>query len=247
MTLLIISFLAWILTILAPCVLPLLPIILGASAWDATSKAKPYVIIAVLSFSIIIFTLLVQATTALSGIPTSTLTKVSWVIIVLFGIITLFPNLWKKLTTMAGFSDWSNKLLNKASEKQWHGGNILLGFALWPVFTSCSPTYGIILSIIIAWDYVSWITNLVAYTIWLAVILLAIALLGQKFVKKLGFLSDPNWMFKKILWILFIVVWLAIITWMDKALEAYLISELWWFGALDFEQWILEENNVKYR
>ena len=84
-----------------------------------------------------------------------------------------------------------------------------------------------------------------SYTIWLAVILLAIALLGQKFVAKLKFASDPNGIFKKVLWVLFLVVWIAILTGLDKQFEAYLIADLWWFGALDFEQGIIEKTGVK--
>ncbi len=245
MTLIIISFFAGILTILAPCVLPLLPVILWASAWDAQDKSKPYIIIASLSVSIIIFTMLVQATTLLSWIDTKTLTKFSGVIIIFFWIITIFPNLWKKITTTLGFSDGSNKLLWKASQKEGKAWSIFMWVALWPVFTSCSPTYGIILSIIIAWNYSSGLINLVSYTLGLALILLTIALLWQKFVNKLKFASDPNGKFKKILWVLFLIVWIAIVTWYDKELEAWLITELWWFWALDFEQGIIDKAWVK--
>lgn len=245
MTLLIVSFFAGILTILAPCVLPLLPIILWASAWDSEDRSKPYIIIASLSVSIILFTMLIQATTLLSGIDTKTLTKFSGVIIIFFWIITIFPNVWKTITTKLGFSDGSNKLLWKASQKSGKSGSIFMWIALGPVFTSCSPTYGIILSIIIAWNYTSGLINLVSYTLGLAVVLLAIALLWQKFVNKLKFASDPNGKFKKILWVLFLVVWLAIVTWADKTLEAWLISELGWFWALDFEQGIIEKTGVK--
>lgn len=245
MTLVIVSFFAGILTILAPCVLPLLPVILGASAGDAKDKSKPFIIIASLSVSIIVVTMIIQATTILSGIGTGFLKYISGGIILVFWIITLFPNLWKNLSTKLWLSDNSNKLLSKASQKQWITGSILMWFSLGPVFTSCSPTYGIILSIIIAWEYATGLINLVSYILWLAVILLAIALLGQKFVAKLKFASDPNGWFKKVLWIIFIIVWIAIITWLDKQFEAYLISDLWWFGALDFEQWIIDKSGVK--
>lgn len=245
MTLLIVSFFAGILTILAPCVLPLLPVILWASAWDVKNTSKPFIIIASLSISIIIFTMLIQATTILSWIDTKTLTKFSGLIIIFFWIITIFPNIWKKITTVLWFSDSSNKLLWKASQKQGKAWSIFMWVALGPVFTSCSPTYGIILSIIIAWNYTSGLINLISYTLGLAVVLLFIALLGKKFVNKLKFASDPNWKFKKILWIIFLVVWLAIITWLDKKFETYLIAELWWFWALDFEQSIIDSTGIK--
>ena len=191
--------------------------------------------------------MIVQATTVLSWIETSTLTKASWVIILLFWVITLFPNVWKSITTKLWFSDKSNKLLNTASQKSWHWGSILLWASLGPVFTSCSPTYGIILSIIIAWEYVSGLINLASYTLWLAAILLLIAVLGQKFVKKLSVVSDPHGKFKKILWVIFLLVWLAIITGFDKTIEIYILNDLGWFGALDFEQWLIVTAWLEYR
>jgi len=63
MTLIIVSFLAGIMTILAPCVLPLLPVILGASASESEDKYRPYIIILSLIFSIVIFSLLLKFST----------------------------------------------------------------------------------------------------------------------------------------------------------------------------------------
>ena len=71
MTLLVIAFLSGVLTVLAPCVLPLLPIILGASAEDGNNKKIPLVIIGSLSVSILIFSILLKASTVLIGVPPS--------------------------------------------------------------------------------------------------------------------------------------------------------------------------------
>lgn len=59
-----ISFFSGILTVLAPCVLPLLPVILGGSL-AGQSKKRPYVIIASLILSLLLFTLLLKASTVL--------------------------------------------------------------------------------------------------------------------------------------------------------------------------------------
>ena len=59
-----ISFFSGILTVLAPCVLPLLPVILGGGL-AGQSKKRPYVIIASLILSLLLFTLLLKASTVL--------------------------------------------------------------------------------------------------------------------------------------------------------------------------------------
>jgi len=240
MTILIVSFLAWVLTVLAPCVLPLLPIILWASVEDNKDKYRPYIIIFSLSISIIIFSLLLKATTLLIWFDKSILTTFSWAIILFFWIITIFPDLWKKFSTKIWFAWKSNEWLWKSSQKSGFLGSILIWFSLWPVFSSCSPTYAIILAVILPVSFVFGLINLVAYVVWLAVVLLAIALLWQKFASKLRWISDPKSTFKKVLWVIFLIVWLAIITWFDKKIETSLIEKwfVWWGW---FEQIFLDK------
>ncbi|MCH2188724.1 cytochrome c biogenesis protein DipZ, partial [Candidatus Gracilibacteria bacterium] len=180
MGLVLVSFLAGVLTILAPCILPLLPIILGASV-QGESKWRPYIIIASLGFSILVFSLLLKASTLLIDIPQSFWTYFSATIVIAFGIITLFPDLWKSISTKLGLSDKSNQNLAKSSQKEGMTGAILIGFSLGPIFASCSPTYLLILSVILPASLVFGLVNLIAYIIGLSVILLGIALLGQRF------------------------------------------------------------------
>ena len=77
--LLLVSFVAGVLTIAAPCVLPLLPVIVGGSIVRTDSDAavatrqwfRPVVIAVGLVVSIIVFTLALKATTALLGCRSS--------------------------------------------------------------------------------------------------------------------------------------------------------------------------------
>lgn len=239
MTLLVIAFFSWVLTVLAPCVLPILPIILGASVEDNKNKYIPYIIIASLSISIIVFSLLLKASTILIDVPSSFWKTFSGWLIIGLGIITLFPNLWKTVSTKLGFSDGSNKLLGKTNTKQGNMKYILMGFALGPVFSSCSPTYALILAIILPAGFFIGITSLIAYTLGLAVILLAISIFGRKLIKNLSWASDPNGIFKKVLWVIFILVGLAIFTGYDKKIEAAMI-EAGFLNTTTFEQSIID-------
>ena len=240
MTLLVIAFLSGVLTVLAPCVLPLLPIVMGASAEDGNNKKIPLIIIGSLSVSIILFSLILKASTVLIGVPPSFWKAFSWGMIIALGIITIFPNLWKNLSTKLGFSSKSNQLLNKSNTKKWNAKYALMWFALGPVFSSCSPTYALILAIILPAGFVFGLLALISYTLWLAVILFAIAIFGQKLIKNLAWASNPNGLFKKILWVIFILVWVTIMTGYDKKIEAAML-EAGFLNTTTFEQNIIDE------
>ena len=245
MTLLIVSFLAWVLTILAPCVLPLLPVILGASATDSAYKYRPYIIIASLWISIVIFSILLKASTVLIWVDPIVWKMFSWVILITFWIITMFPNLWKNFSSKLWLSDKSNQKLWESAQKKWIIWSIMVWLSLWPVFSSCSPTYAIILAVILPISFFTGLLNLFAYVLWLWVMLLLIALLWQKFISKAKWASDPNWFFKKVLAVIFILVWLAIITWYDKVIESAVLDS-WYFDVTEIEQKILDNAWIEH-
>lgn len=233
------SFIAWVLTILAPCVLPLLPVILWASASNTQQKSRPYVIILSLAFSVLVFTLLLKATTLFIWTSEKYLKIISGIIILFFWVITLFPDIWKKIS--GKFSSKANENLAKSANAQWVKGSILVGVSLWPVFSSCSPTYGLILAQVLPVSFATWVINLTAYILGLSLIMLLVVLLGQKFISKMKWASDPNGLFKKILWVLFIFIWVAIIFGFDKDIETYIVDK-WYYWAGDLEAEFL--NNI---
>src|SRR4051812_44782414 len=97
MTLLIVSFLAGILTVLAPCVLPLLPVVLAGSVAETKNTKRPIVIILALSVSVFIFTLLLKGSTALIGASPTFWNYVSAIILIAFGLTLVFPEVWARI------------------------------------------------------------------------------------------------------------------------------------------------------
>ena len=53
----------------------------------------------------------------------------------------------------------------------------MVGLSLGPVFSSCSPTYAIILAVILPASFLTGLLNLFAYVLGLSIALLVIALL----------------------------------------------------------------------
>ncbi len=99
-----------------------------------------------------------------------------------------------------------------------------MGAALGPVFSSCSPTYALIIATVLPVSFGEGIAYLAAYVIGLSAILLLIGLLGQQFVAKLGWASNPRGWFKRIIGALFIVVGCAVLLGLDKELQALIIN-----------------------
>ena len=243
MTLLLISFLAGILTILAPCVLPVLPVIIGGSLEDK-SPLRPLIITLSLGLSIILFTLLLKASTLLISVPDSFWKSISGGIVIFFGLTLLFPNLWSIIETKLHFGTGSQKALQNANQKKGIGGMIALGMALGPVFASCSPTYFVILATVLPASFAQGVIYLFAYALGLALILFLVAALGQRFIAGARWAADPNGWFKKSLGIFLILVGVAVFSGLDKAAETWLLDN-GFYKAGQLEEQLLEKAGIE--
>jgi cytochrome c-type biogenesis protein len=239
MTFLAIAFIAGVLTVLAPCILPLLPVVIGSSA-TGRSKATPYIVVASLGASIILFTFLLKASTAFISIPQSFWTYLSGGILVFFGVTLLFPKVWESIPGLSNATIRSNKLLGSGHKKKSFWGDVLIGAALGPVFSTCSPTYFVILASVLPASFALGTVYLLAYVLGLSLILLLIALLGERFASKLTSLSDPKGTFKRFLGLVFVVLGVLIILGLDKALETKLLDS-GYFDVTKIEQKLLEK------
>ncbi len=212
----------------APCILPLLPIIIGGSV-ARDQKAtwyRPLVVSLSLSVSVIVFSLLLKASTVLLGVPTVFWRFASALIIMIFGLNLLLPKVWEKLS--AKLYSRSSTLLNKSSSRKTLSGDVMLGLALGPVFNSCSPTYALIVAAILPNNFSEGLLYLSAYSVGLSGMLLLVAYVGQTLVKKLGWLANPEGWFKKMIGVIFIIVALTILFGLDKKIQAYVLDRGWY-------------------
>ncbi len=235
-----VSLAAGVLTVAAPCVLPLLPVIVGGSivadgADSRRARWRPYVIAASLAVSVIAFTLLLKATTALLGVPPQVWQIVSGVIVILLGINLLFPALWESLSTRLGLGNRSNRVLDSSVQRQSVWGDVLTGAALGPVFSSCSPTYALIVATVLPVSFGEGLLYVTLYAIGLAVPLLLIALAGRTAARRLGWLADPRGWFRRTMGVLFIIVGIVVIIGADKALQTLILDLGWYDPIADLE------------
>ena len=247
MSLLLIAFIAGILTVLAPCILPLLPVVVGGSLDNkggGVSLKRAFVVTASLSVSLIVFTLLLKVSTLFINIPPDVWKWVSGSIIIFFGLISIFPKLWESIPIVAKWSADSNIALGKGFQKKSVWGDIIIGASLGPVFSTCSPTYFVILATVLPVSFALGLVYLAAYVVGLSLSLLAIAFVGQKLMSRLGVAADPHGWFKRTLGVLFLLVGIAIITGYDKRIQIDLLNS-GFFDVTKVEQKLLEGNDTK--
>jgi len=227
MLLLIVSFIAGVITVLTPCVLPLLPLIIGgsvASKDDHKAYLRPLIVTISLVISIIIFTLLLRFATGLLGVPASVWSMISGSIVILLGLNFVFPSVWKKIPGINNLSTSSNKLLGKNLQHRGFGSDVLTGAALGPVFNSCSPTYGLLVATVLPASFGLGMVYLTAYSIGLGGMLLMIGYAGQSIANKLNVAVDPHGKLMKAIGIVFVAVGVFVFTGYDAKLQEALLD-----------------------
>ena len=241
MDLLVVAFLAGVLTAAAPCVLPLLPVIVGGSVLageggqESRSLRHPLIIVTSLAVSIIVFSLLLKATTALLGVPSEVWAYVSGGIVVALGVTLIWPSLWDRLVAATGLQNRANRLMDSSGESSGVRRDVLLGAALGPAFNSCSPTYALIVAVILPASFGRGFTYLVAYALGLAAILLLISVFGRAVVDRMNWLSDPRGRFRKVVGVLFVIVGVAIVLGFDRDVQTWVIENGWYDPVKDLE------------
>ena len=172
---LILALLAGIITVAAPCTLPMLPILLGASV-GRTGKARPAMIALgfVLSFSFVALAL--SAITRAFDFDPNVLRGAAAILLAGFGLLMLWPAPFERLVSrFGGFAG-----IGMAANDGAFGG-LLLGTTLGLVWTPCAgPVLGSILTVIATSKDTAWASMLlVTYATGAAIPMLAIAYGGQ--------------------------------------------------------------------
>ena len=233
--LIIVSLIAGILTILAPCVFPLLPILVGSTSDGGVNKKKAFRVIGSLLASIALITLLIQGSSSLLNLDDGALRIISASIIAIVGLVTFLPNIWEKVSLKLGIGQSSNKLLGKAMKRGGPAGDILIGAALGPVFSSCSPTYGLIVGTILPVSFIEGTFYLMWYIFGLGLMFVLLALLGGVLVKKMAWATDPNGWFKRVIGVIFLLIAISIFFNLDKSFETWLLQFGFYESLISFE------------
>lgn len=236
-----IAVLAGVFTVVAPCILPLLPIVIGASeSGEKRISRRAVTVIASLSVSVILFTLLLKATTLFISIPQTFWSIFSGVVIILVGLAIVYPSLWTKIPFVSKLSILSNKAVGTGYQKKSYKGDMLIGLALGPVFTTCSPTYLFIIATILPASFLVGSVYLLGFTIGLATALLLVAFFGQRIINKVSQHMETTGRIKQVFGVIIIIVGILILTGYDKKLQTSILDS--GYGAtIKFEDSLIEK------
>ncbi|SEO16565.1 cytochrome c biogenesis CcdA family protein [Bradyrhizobium sp. OK095] len=172
------AVLAGVLTIAAPCTLPMLPILLGASIGRAGHLRPTMIALGfVVSFSAV--ALLLGALTRLFDFDPNVLREAASVLLLGFGLLMLWPAPFEWLSIrLNGWLDLGN---SSATQREGALGGLILGTTLGLVWTPCAgPVLGSILTLVATSRNLAWASVLlIAYAIGAAIPMLAIAYGGQ--------------------------------------------------------------------
>jgi cytochrome c biogenesis protein CcdA/thiol-disulfide isomerase/thioredoxin len=171
------AFVAGLITAISPCVFPVLPIVLGSGIGG--SRRRPFAIIAGLATCFFVSILFASWVLDALGLPKDLLRNVSIGLLFLFAATLLVPQLGLLL----------EKPLVRMSRRPSSdlGGGFLLGCALGFVFAPCAgPALAFVTSSAAARDFgAKTIGVALAYTLGASVVMLGVALGGQRLAQRL--------------------------------------------------------------
>ena len=214
------AFLSGVVTILSPCILPVLPIVLSGSVGG---RSRPFGVIAgfVLSFSV--FTLVLSTIVRALAIPPDALRVAAVVLILLFGLVMLVPRL------RLGFEMIASRMAGGGrgrTQSKGFSGGLVTGFSLGLVWTPCvGPIMASVISLAITQSVDGGsVFIILAYSLGTAIPMLAIMLGGRTLIKRVPVLSRNTAGIQKVFGVLMILVAVSIGLGWDRRFQSAVLS-----------------------
>ncbi len=219
------AFAAGLLSILSPCVLPLVPLVLGAAVSE--HRYGPVALAAGLALSFTVLGLIVAVAGFALGIDAGVLRIAAAVIMMVLGLVLMVPNVQVRLATAGGpAANWAEQRFGGFSASGL-GGQFAVGLLLGAVWSPCvGPTLGAA-SLLASQgrDLPEVAATMAAFGLGAG---LPLALLGFASRARLTRMRERMLAAGKhgklALGLLFVLIGLAIVTGLDKRIEAYLVA-----------------------
>jgi len=218
-----IAFLAGVLSTLSPCVLPLLPIIIGSSF--AEHKAGPFVLAAGMALSFAIIGTMLASVGMSIGLNQNSIRYVAAVIMFFIGVVLSSNNLQERLAVASsGISSVGSNFLAKVSIDGLKG-QFVIGLLLGLIWSPCvGPTLGAAVTIASQGsDLIKVAIMMAIFGLGAALPIIILGLLSREAMLKTKVkLQGASGIGKKIFGMLLIVVSLSILIGQDKKAEEIL-------------------------
>lgn len=228
LVLIIFSFIAGIVTVLSPCILPILPVILSSGIGGGRSKPTGVILGFIISFSF--FTLFLSFIVNQTGISAANLRLISVFIILFFGISLIVPKiqnvfeiLFSKLSYFAPRSDNKKGLV----------GGVLIGMSLGLLWTPCvGPILAAVISLAITNKVTATAAIItLAYSIGTAIPMFVIMVTGRNLFNKLPWLLANTGKIQKLFGVLMIMTGIAVLTNFDRKFQSFILDTFPQYGV----------------
>ncbi|OGH14650.1 MAG: hypothetical protein A2687_00535 [Candidatus Levybacteria bacterium RIFCSPHIGHO2_01_FULL_38_26] len=225
------AFLAGIVTILSPCILPILPIILSSSLGGVNiGRLRPLGVVFGFVASFTFFTLFLSTIVRISGIPVDTLRFLAVIVIAGFGVSFLVPRFQVLLERL--FSKLSSFAPTRPAGTGF-GSGFIIGLSLGLLWTPC---VGPILASVISLAIVGTVTLdafliILAYSIGTAIPMFMIIIGGQNLFRKVPWLLVNSANIQKAFGIIMIATALGILFNIDRKFQTFILDRFPQYGV----------------
>jgi cytochrome c biogenesis protein CcdA len=219
---------AGFLTILAPCILPVLPFLLGTSG--GRSRWRPLMIVAgfVAAFSFIGAALATAGT--FLGVSNDALRTAAGILLLLFGLALLFEGTYEKLSAKFGpaLAGLGSRLSGGASLKTDAASGFVVGLSLGLIWSPCAgPILGTILTLAARMqDYLTTLLLMFAYAVGAGLPMLAIAYGSHRLQERLKRAGSAWKTLNRVLGAIVVLTAIGILTGYDRILVAWMLRYL---------------------
>ena len=224
------ALLAGVLTIAAPCILPLLPVLLGVSIGQ-TNKRRPLFIVAGFVIAFSTSAIILSVFTRSLGLDPNFIRTVGVFVLGLFGLIMLWPDPFEIF--MSKFNDLFIKIGTLTSPtRQSSISGFILGMALGIIWTPCSgPVLASVLTLVALQKELSVAAILLfAYSIGAGIPMLIIAYGGQYLSNKITSIAKYSTLLQQIFGM--IIIFLAVAIYFNYDIKIYSVL-LQYFPSLN--------------
>lgn len=219
------SLLAGVLSILSPCVLPLVPILLGSAV--LAHRLGPFALAGGLMLSFTVVGTFIAAAGASLGLDQEVLRNIAAILLLLFGLVLLLPSWQEKFAAAAsGFSS-SGQTLVAGLTLEGLSGQFLLGLLLGVVWSPCvGPTLGAAITLASQGESLLQVALVMAvFGLGASIPLVLLGLASRQAVARWrGKLLEAGKLGKQVLGVIMLVLGIAIISGGDKMFESWILS-----------------------
>jgi cytochrome c biogenesis protein CcdA len=224
---LIFAYLAGLLTLINPCVLPVLPIVLASAL--QSHRLGPVALAAGMAGGFVVLGLTVAAAGQALGLSDQTVAQAGAAMMIVFGLVLLVPRLNAGFATVtAGFSASADAGIDRI-DRSGLGGQALAGLLLGAVWSPCvGPTLGGAISLASQGQNLGWAGAIMAaFALGVATVILALGYGTRSLlVRHRSTLRRLAEKAKPIMGFVFVAVGLAILFRLHHAAEAWLVNTL---------------------